>query len=97
MEPSRPILNLITRFRKISFDDFFIFGAYGPLGLGLPWGPLAGPRPGLALGWTLGAPKFVFEQPSITLPTFGTRYRIYGSGVKNCASEPTFHTRRGPG
>ena len=72
---------------------FFILGAYGPLGLG--WGPLAGqPRPGQALDWTLEAPKSVLEEPSITFPTFGTRHRSRGSGVKNCASEPTF-TRAG--
>ena len=84
-------------------STFFSFLApMGPLGSAKAlW--LGQPRPGLALGWTLGAPKSVFEQPSITFPTFGTRcgvyqiYRIYRNGVKNCASEPTFHTRRGPG
>ena len=59
----------------------------GPLGsAGALW--LGQPRPGLALGWTLGAPKSVFEQPSITFRTFGTRYHIYGSGVKNWPRSP---------
>ena len=43
------------------------------------------------------------NNPPITFRTFGTRYRIggiyrsHGNGAMNCASEPTFHTRRVPG
>ena len=68
--------------RKL-FSTFFSFWA--PMGpLGSAWALWLGqPRPGLALGWTLEAPKSVLEQPSITFHTFGTRYRIHVSGVKN--------------
>ena len=102
LDPFRPqLVNLV----KLIFMFFSFWAPMRPLDCpGALW--LGQPRPGLALGCTLGAPKSVFEQPSITFRTFGTRYRIYGiygiyqshgNGVKNCAWEPTFHTRRGPG
>ena len=95
LDPFQPQLHDLGKFISTMFS-FLV--PMGPLGsAGALW--LGQARPGLALGWTLGAPKSVFEQPSITFRTFGTRYGIggiYRNGVKNCASEPTFHTRRGP-
>ena len=101
-DPFQPqLVNLV----KLIFIFFSFLTPVGPLDCpGALW--LGQPRPGLALGWTLGAPKSVFEQPSITFRTFGTRYgiyricgiyRIYRNGVKNCGSERTSQTRRGPG
>ena len=64
MEPSRSISSLITRFRKIHFDDFFILGAYGPLGLG--WGPLAGPTQArTGSGHASGREKYAFVETKL--------------------------------
>ena len=90
LDPFQPqVVNLVKLISK-----FFSFLApVGPLDCpGALW--LGQPRPGLALGWTLGAPKSVFKQPSITFRTFGTRcgiyriYRIYRNGVKNAGRSP---------
>ena len=68
-----------------------LWGQWGPWG---PWGPVLEPRE---------PPSHAYSDK---ICVFGTRHRSHGSrgshrshrsGVKNGPSDPTFHTRRGPG
>ena len=80
LDPFQPqLVNLV----KLIFIFFSFLAPVDPSDCpGALW--LGQPRPGLALGWTLEAPKSVLEQHAITFRIFGTRHRSHGSHLKWC-------------